>query len=187
MEKPVFIEANGETIISEMVAFYEGLTGRTLQPAQAERLLINAFAYRELMVREQIQAVGEQMLVAFASAPALDYLAELVGVVRLAASSASTVVEFTLVDGHTGVVIPAGLRIGSTDGKAVFIVPENITVEAGETSAESNVFCERLATATSWELFRKSWTRKRFWFRLPTLPKQRAGRMPKAMMNFGFG
>lgn len=132
---PSFIERDPQKIIDEQVAYYEGLIGKPLEPAQIERLLINNFAYRENLIRNQVQAAALQNLVAFATFPILDYLGELVGVTRLPASSAEATVEFTLVSGHGGVVIPAGLRIQSSDGQVVFELLESLTVLAGVDTA----------------------------------------------------
>lgn len=140
MTEPSFIERDGAQIIAEMTDLYQQITGRALQPAQAERLLINAFAYRELLLRQQIQNAALQTLVSFASAPALDYLGELVGVTRLAASAASCVIQFTLISGHGGVVIPEGTRVATTDGKVIFAVAESVDVDAGVLTANVQAF-----------------------------------------------
>jgi phage-related baseplate assembly protein len=134
---PEFIERDLQVIVDEMVADYETRTGRILQPAQVERLLINAFAYREALVREKIQYAATQNLVDFASAPVLDYLGALVGVTRLAASSATVTVEFTLVAGHGGVTIPQGTRVSTTDGLAVFRTQVDVIVAPGVTTAST--------------------------------------------------
>ncbi|MGK3446175.1 baseplate protein, partial [Escherichia coli] len=42
-------------ITAEMIAKYEADTGKTLYPAQAERLLIDLWAYREMLVRVAVQ------------------------------------------------------------------------------------------------------------------------------------
>jgi phage-related baseplate assembly protein len=125
---PNFIERDATTIINEMIADYELRTGRTLEPAQVETLLINAFAYRELLLRNQIQDASLQNLVDYARFPMLDNLGVLVGVVRLPAALAQTTLLLTLVSGHGDVVIPAGLRVNSTDGRAVFELVEDTTV-----------------------------------------------------------
>lgn len=135
MAQPEFIERDVNVIVTEMVADIEQRLGKTLQPAQVERLLINAFAYRESLVREKIQYAATQNLVEFSNAPVLDYLGELVGVTRLSASSASVELEFTLVAGHGGVTIPAGMRIATADNLAVFRVSVDTIVSAGVTSA----------------------------------------------------
>jgi phage-related baseplate assembly protein len=144
MTQPQFLSLDGEQIVSELIQIYEGITGRVLQPAQPERLLINAFAYRELILRQQIQNAALQTLVSFASAPALDYLGELVGVQRLSASAASCTLRFTLISGHGGVVIPAGTRVASQDGKVIFRTAENADVNAGVNTSDVLAFADNI-------------------------------------------
>lgn len=71
------------SITAEIVSAYETATGKTLYPAQVERLLIDLIAYRETLLRAAINDTARQNLVRFARAPMLDYLGELVGVTRL--------------------------------------------------------------------------------------------------------
>src|SRR5260370_22523285 len=95
---PVFVnDADGldpNKILADMIAEFEAASGRTLQPAQVERLLINLYAYRESLVRNAIQFAAEQNLLAFASFP-IDYLGQLLGVSRLASQPAVTTLQFT--------------------------------------------------------------------------------------------
>jgi phage-related baseplate assembly protein len=133
---PIFIERDPVVIVAEMKADYEARTGRTLEPAQVEQLLINAFAYRELLIRNQIQDAALQNLVAFARFPMLDYLGELVGVVRLTSQPAQTTLLLTLVTGHGDVVIPSGLRVSSTDGRAIFELIQDTPVLAADDTVE---------------------------------------------------
>lgn len=135
MATPNFISRDVNQITSEMIADYEQRTGRTLQPAQVERLLINAFAYRESLVREGIQYAALQNLVEFSNAPVLDYLGQLVGVTRLSASAATAQLDFTLVTGHGGVIIPAGMRVATVDSLAVFTVANDVVVPVGTDTA----------------------------------------------------
>ncbi len=72
-----------QAVTAEIVAAYESATGKTLYPAQIERLLIDLIAYRETLLRAAINDAARQNLVRFARAPMLDYLGELVGVIRL--------------------------------------------------------------------------------------------------------
>lgn len=144
MTEPQFVSLDGPAIIAEMVELYQNITGKALQPAQPERLLINAFAYRELVIRQQIQNAALQTLVSFASAPSLDYLGELVGVTRLSSSAASCVIRFSLITGHNGVVIPEGTRVASNDGKVVFLTTENIEVPVGTFTADVQALAQTL-------------------------------------------
>ena len=142
MAEPIFISNDPSQILADMVQQYQAITGRILQPAQVERLVIGAMAYRESMLRAQIQAAAVQNLVDYATAPALDLLGQLVGVTRLQSAGASTTIVFTLVSGHTGIVIPENTRIGTADGKVFFATVESVTVAPGVTSAQVEAYAE---------------------------------------------
>lgn len=131
---PNFIETDAQVLLAENIAGYEAASGRTLQPAQPETLLINAFTEAQMRTHMQIQFACEQMLVNFASAPGLDELGALVKVTRLPASAASVTLEFTCIPSPSGNVIPSGTRVGSSDGKIAFSVAENTTVPPDATT-----------------------------------------------------
>lgn len=143
---PDFIDRDPEAILAEVISLYETELGRTVYPAQAERLVINGIVAVELIILEKLQRAMEQMLLSFASAPALDYLAELVGVTRLPAQGAGCTLEFTLVTGHGGVVIPAGTRVATVDGRVVFQTQDNYTVASGTDVVEVEAFAATLGT-----------------------------------------
>lgn len=137
LEKPQFIETDVQTVLDECIAEYERLTGRPLYPAQSERLLINLIAYREHLVRVGIQEAAEQNLVAFARAPMLDYLGELVGVTRIPAQPARCILRFSLgTPAVSPVFIPAGTGVYSNDGKYLFTTEADRTIEAGVVSID---------------------------------------------------
>lgn len=132
LEKPQFIEIDAQKILDECIAEYERLTGRPLYPAQSERLLINLIAYREHLMRVGIQEAAEQNLVAFARAPMLDHLGELVGVTRLPAQPARCILRFSLdTPAVSPLLIPAGTGAYSSDGKHLFITESDKTIEIG--------------------------------------------------------
>lgn len=95
--RPEFVARNAETITADQVTDWEGFTGKTLYPAQVERLLIDLLSYRETLTRQAIQETGEQNLLSFALGDALDALAELLGASRLSVSEE--------VDGSTVVTV----------------------------------------------------------------------------------
>lgn len=137
MAAPEFISNNPTTIINEVIAYYEAQTGNTLQPAQVERILLDCIAYRESLIRGQIQAACENNLISYAVGPSLDYLVEILGVTRTAPIAALVDIDFTLDAGHPGVTIPSDTRIASVDGQAVFKTQSDIIVTAGTTSASA--------------------------------------------------
>ncbi|MEW5885467.1 MAG: baseplate J/gp47 family protein [Pseudomonadota bacterium] len=77
------LEDDPQAISAELVRAFEAASGKTLYPAQVERLFVDLIAYRETLLRGLINDVARQNLVAYARAPMLDYLGELVGVARL--------------------------------------------------------------------------------------------------------
>jgi phage-related baseplate assembly protein len=134
-EAPQFLITDTATILNEIIADFETRTGRVLQPAHVERLLLNSLAYRESLVRHAIQYSAEQNLVEFANGLSLDFLGDLVGVTRLASSFAQCTLEFTLVDGHGGSLIPRGTRVATNDGRVAYSTTEDIVVDALDTTA----------------------------------------------------
>lgn len=136
---PVFVsDADGldpNLILADMIAAFEAEAGRTLMPAQVERLLINLYAYRESLVRNAIQYAGQQNLLAYAIFPMIDYLGQLLGVSRLSAQGATTTLQFTLASAlSVAYTIPAGTQAGTSDGQFAFATNEALTIPAGQTS-----------------------------------------------------
>lgn len=142
-----FVHEDAAQIVAEAKTYLEGLLGRQIAPADVEMLLINGLAYRELLLRAQLNETARQNLVSFARGAALEYLGELVGVTRLPASSALCTIEFALVPGHNGVTIPQGLRVQSTDGKIIFQTIEEVVCPVGTLTTQ--IICEAMDTGTA--------------------------------------
>lgn len=143
LPEPNFIDRDPDAITAEIVAQYELLSGKTLYPAQVERLLIDVIAYRETLVRIGIQEAAKQNLVAYARAPMLDYLGELVGVTRLPAQPAKTTLRFTVETPlATSLLIPAGTRVEGGDGAVTFATDADVTLLAGQLSVDAAATCE---------------------------------------------
>lgn len=143
LPEPEFIERDAVKVTQDLISQYETLTGKTLYPAQVERLLIDLIAYRETLIRIAIQEAAKQNLVEYARFPMLDYLGELVGVRRLPAQPARTVLRFTLTEAQTfNVLIPAGTQVETKDGKFIFKTTEDATIVAGSVSVEVSAECE---------------------------------------------
>lgn len=83
LAEPDFIDRDADVITADLVAKYEQLSGKPLYPAQADRLMIDVIAYREMLVRSAINEAAKQNLIAFANGVMLDYLGDFFGVVRL--------------------------------------------------------------------------------------------------------
>lgn len=142
LPEPNFIARDPQAITAEIIADYELLSGKTLYPAQVERLLIDVIAYRETLLRVGIQEAAKQNLVAFARAPMLDYLGELVGVTRLAAQPARTTLRFTFPAALPRKrLIPAGTRVEGGNGMATFATDADAELVAGQLSIDVTATC----------------------------------------------
>lgn len=137
LPEPDFVDRDPVALTAEMIEAYEAYTGRTLQPAQVERLIVDLLAYRESLVRISIQEAAKQNLLAFARYPMLDYLGELLGVERLAEVPALTTLRFTLAEAQGApLLIPAGTRARSQDRKITFETDRLLEIAPGDTQGE---------------------------------------------------
>jgi phage-related baseplate assembly protein len=139
LPEPSFIERDAASITSDMVTMYENMAGKTLYPAQPERLMVDVISYREMGLRIAIQEAAEDNLVAYAPAPMLDYLGQLVCVTRLDATAAGCQAQVTLTAAQaTDTDIPSGLTLTAKDGSN-FLTAGAATVAAGLTSTILNI------------------------------------------------
>jgi phage-related baseplate assembly protein len=129
-----FVHEDGAQVIAESQAFLEQQLNRSIAPADIEMLLINALAYREVIIRTGLNQAARQNMVSFSTGAALEYLGELVGVTRLPAAAAVCSIQFNLVAGQNGVIIPQGTRVQSTDGKIIFQTIAAVVCSPGDTS-----------------------------------------------------
>ena len=140
---PDFVERDPAGLTAQMIADYEHYTGRRLQPAQVERLIIDLISYRESLVRVASQEAAKQNLLAFARFPMLDYLGELLGVVRLAEASALTTIRFTLSAAQPGaIIVPAGTRVRTNDARVTFATTAALEIKAGQLTGEATAQAE---------------------------------------------
>lgn len=147
LPEPNFINRDVATITQEWIALYELKTGKTLQPAQIERILIDVGVYRESLLRIGIQEAAKQNLVNFATYPMLDYLGELVDVYRIKAKSATTVLKFILEEVQDfNVIIPVGTEVESKDGNVSFKTVSSSYIQAGMLFVEVNAIAVSAGT-----------------------------------------
>lgn len=120
-QPPEFVKVDPAAVEADLVARYEAATGKTLYPAQVERLFINQIAYAHGLAQTNIQSTGEKVLVRFSSGIILDYLGDLVGTPRLLAKAAQCKIRFSKKE-ETGAdfIVPAGTRVATVDGRTVF-------------------------------------------------------------------
>lgn len=137
LERPDFLSRDAGGLLADMILQYEQIAGRTLYPAQAERLVIDLIAYREILIRSAVQDAGEQNLITYARDGMLDQLGEMVGAARLGGAPARVMLRFELAAAAaSAVLIPAGTRVTTGIGGRVFATETEATVAVGATFVE---------------------------------------------------
>lgn len=102
-------------VLAEAIAQYEKDTGKTLQPAHIERLIINVWAYRETLTRKGINEAFRQTFPQTATGIALDLCGEPLGCYRLKDKPARTLLRFSVSGEHSSIFIPKGTKVAVTD------------------------------------------------------------------------
>lgn len=126
--------------LAAMIADYEQRAGKVLQPAHIERLLINTFAYREHLLRQQVNEAYRQQHPRFATGLMLDLCGDDVSTPRLQAQPALTTLRFTAVlSGLEQIAVPKGTRVNA--GQTSFVTTEAALLTAAQSSAEVSAEC----------------------------------------------
>ncbi|MDD3688027.1 MAG: baseplate J/gp47 family protein [Bacteroidales bacterium] len=142
LPEPNFIDRNATTITKEWIELYESRTGKTLQDAQIERILIDIGSYRENLIRIKIQEIAKLNLLNYASLDILKHIGELVGVPILEAKYSSAKFIFILeVAQDFDIIIPTGTQIETNDGKYIFETTETAIIKANNLSVEVYALC----------------------------------------------
>lgn len=136
-----FAVKDTDTIIQEVIARYESISGRSLARSDPVRLFLNAVILEIVQQRSIIDFSAKMNLLAYASGDYLDHLGALLGVTRLEASYATCNVKFTLSAAlNYDVIIPEGTRI-TPDGKILFALSEDVSIPAGQLYAVASAVC----------------------------------------------
>lgn len=153
LPEPNFIERDADKITQEWIALYEEKTGKKLEEAQIERLLIDVGVYRENLLRIKIQEVAKSNLLSYAPMEVLVHLAELVGVTKLEGKYSKTVMRFAINQTvNFDIPIYKDTEIETKDGKFTFKTDEDVILRAGETFITVGATCESVgADANGYE------------------------------------
>lgn len=136
-----FVNTDTNTIKTNVITVYEGLSGRTLAAGDPIRLFLESIASIIAQQRAIINFTGKMNLLAYSEGDYLDHIGVLVGCTRLGTEKAKAEALVTLSAAQTfAVTIPAGTRITAGDG-LMFAVTETVIIPAGATTANVTVEC----------------------------------------------
>jgi phage-related baseplate assembly protein len=142
LPKPIFVKIDPAATEADLIARYESKSGKTLYPAQVERLFIDQIAYAVTRLQMSLQNAGEQLLVRWANGPILDYLGELVATPRLLAIPARCMLRFSVpVAVQQSLLIRVGTRVCTQDAKLTFVTDQDAVIAAGQTQISVTATC----------------------------------------------
>ncbi|MCP4160040.1 MAG: baseplate J/gp47 family protein [Deltaproteobacteria bacterium] len=137
-----FVDDDTEVVRQNIITTYEGITGRSLAPADPERLFLESLAVIIGQQKILINQTGKQNLLAYAENENLDHLGALVETERLPEQPAKTTMRFSLAQAHTeAITILQGTRV-SPDGKLFFSTDEEYQIDVGNTSVDVPITCQ---------------------------------------------
>ncbi|MFJ4141409.1 baseplate J/gp47 family protein [Pseudomonas sp. NPDC089734] len=142
LPKPVFVAIDPAVTEADLIARYEAKSGKTLYPAQVERLFIDQIAYATTGMQMSIQNAGEQLLARHSDGPILDHLGELVATPRLLAVAARCTLRFaTAVVATQPLLIPVGTQVATQDARLSFLTDEDVLVPVGQSQVSVTATC----------------------------------------------
>lgn len=134
LPEPQFFERDPKVIEARLIARYEALAEKPLQPSQPERLMINVMAYEIALLNMRGERAARLNLLRYAEEPVLDLIGERVDTYRLLMSSALTTIRFAIdVALAFPVSVPAGSRVATADQLHVFATESAAEIPAGQT------------------------------------------------------
>ncbi len=142
LPEPNFIDRDPNIITKEWITLYQEKTGKTLQDAQLERILIDVGSYRETLIRIRIQEIAKSNLLNYATLDVLKHLGELVGVTILEAKYAKTILEFKIEEAQDfDITIPAGTQVETNDGQFIFQTNSSVIIKKNTLSILADGIC----------------------------------------------
>lgn len=137
-----FVDTDTESLVNKLIAGYEGITGRTLYPADPVRAFILWLADVIIQERVLINESAKQNLPRYAEGQYLDSLSEIFhNTPRLEPTAAKTTLRFYLAKTLTEDFIITDTMEVTVDGEINFETTEHIVFKAGEEYADVPAVC----------------------------------------------
>ncbi len=133
MSEILFADVDAASVEDAVLTAYEKISGATLYPGDPVRLFLESLAYTVALQNNVINLAGRQNLLAYATGEHLDYIGMMVGTPRLGDSPAVAVQRFFVNEPLAfDVAVPAGTRVTTSDGRAMFATDTEAVIVAGE-------------------------------------------------------
>lgn len=143
-----FVSTNSGAVISQLVEKYQEITGRTLQPADPDRLFLSWIADAIIKGLVRINYVGNQNIPSRAEGENLDALGEWIySLKRKEAQASSCTVRFHIVSPQENTtLIPAGTRVTDKSHSLVWETIADTIISIGSTYTDAAVKCDAAGT-----------------------------------------
>jgi len=143
--KPKFIEYDSQTEEQNLVSLFEEKTGRTLYPAQDERLMISIIEYKASLLVNMFNEAAKLNLTQYSKGAILDCIGEMFDTKRLQGEYGYDTLKITLNTTFTNdLTISKGLEVMSKDEKFTFATSEDLIIPAGETEGSVKVVAKEI-------------------------------------------
>ncbi len=140
MSEILFADVESVQVETAVLTAYERIAETTLYPGDPVRLFLESLAYTIALQNNVINLAGRQNLLACARGDHLDYIGMMVGTPKLGESHACATQRFELPRSlDFDVTIPAGTRVTTSDGAAIFATDAMAIIPAGDVSTEVRV------------------------------------------------
>lgn len=126
------IDINPEADEKKLVELFEEKTGKTLYPAQSERITISIINTISSCMKVKFNQAFRNLLLPYAKGLFLDFIGLFLNCVRLEATQAHSMLRINVYEGlSSDVTIPKGTEIETIDGKYIFTTDDDIVIKSG--------------------------------------------------------
>lgn len=149
-DKIKFIDYDIEQEEQKLVQYAEGLFGKSLYPAQYERLMLSVIEYKASLLAQRFNEAAKLNLAQCSDGLILEAIAEMAGVTKLAGAKGEDLLKIELNTTFTSdLTISKGLEILSKDEKFTFLTVEDCVISAGEKIGYVTIRAEEIGEAVN--------------------------------------
>lgn len=139
-----FVSTDSSTVIANLIAGYQSITGRTLQPADPDKLFLSWVA--DVIVKSivRLNYVGNQNIPSRAEGANLDALGDWIyALTRKEAQPSTCTVRFHIVgEQPTAITIPAGTRVTDKSRHFAWATNADAVIPIGDTYVDVATTCD---------------------------------------------